>query len=129
MKKLFMLVIALLFIVAIGFCQEPVTLNSNSCTIGNYNKYTKKWVYESPVVNDMVIKVYDDYIRIFDKAHSIYRIIEQRDPIADEVKFTAKCLDERNISCVYSLIKTKEDDQYYVLIMYPNKILYIYRLN
>lgn len=128
MKRL-MLVMALFIIAAVGFAQEPVILNSNSSTIGMYNKYTKKWDYDKPVNNNIVIKVYDDYVRVFDQAHSIYRIIEERDRIADEVVYTAKCLDEKNLSCTYSLVKTKEDDQYYVMIMYPNKILYIYRVN
>jgi hypothetical protein len=124
-----MLVIALLFIVAVGFCQEPIVLNTNSSTVGKYNKPTKKWVYDKAVKTEMTIKVYDDYIRIYDQAHSIYRIIEEKEVDDEEVLYNARCLDEKNTSCFYTLIKTKSDDQYYVMIMYPNKILYVYRVN
>ena len=113
-----------------SFAQEskPVKFVSNSSIRGLYNKTYNKWDYKNIEESELTFLFYSDYITVNDMAHSIYRIVDSLPLASEEVKYSVRCIDENNKKCVVSLVRTSDDD-FFVIILYPNVVSFSYHLN
>ena len=127
MSKLF-LSITLLLISFASFCQEKITLNTYKNTVGLWNSYSEKFIFEEKYnYNDINFTITNAYIQVDDVAKSLYRIIKEHPKkiSGNSEVVTAECLDEQNRKCSFSIVIDKLNDISYIMIIYE-KICYVY---
>ena len=108
MKRI--LLLALLFISTGAFSQTQRTSNRNE--IGEWNTYTKKWVYGDMNYSNIVITFGKNYISMDNRAESYYRIFqddgEDNGTNNEGVSYSShswRAYDKSGKKCILSMIR------------------------
>ncbi len=116
---------------------QPMTLPTYKNYLGKWNSFSEKFDFTDSSYSTIKFTIKDDYILADDEAHSLYRI-SKRLPEKEEngVKFlTAVCLDEKNRTCLFTLVYKKvginsnpleEEPDLFIMIIYPQAYCYMY---
>ena len=129
MKKI-LLILSLLIISLFVKAQEPSVIETYKNRIAIYNSYTDEYDFQDYSYATLTFKMYDTYISVDDKQHSVYRAIE-RLPDTKTKNYqavTIKCLDEKNRECNFGLMKFN-DGEMRIIIVYPKDLLIVYNIN
>lgn len=129
MKKV-LLILSLLVISLFVNAQEPSVIETYRSRIAIYNSYTDKYDFEEYQYANLTFKMYDTYITVNDREHSVYRAIEKLadTKTKDYQAFTIRCLDEKNRECNFGLMKLKNGEMR-IIIIYPKDLAIIYNIN
>lgn len=98
--------------------------------MGVYNQYTGNYDFQPYTYSNITFIMYDSYISVNDKQHSIYRSVQR---LADDITkdyeaVTIRCLDEKNRECNFALMKFNNGEMR-ILVVYPKNLLFVYNIN
>lgn len=127
MKKI-TLTLALIISSLVTFAQQPAVLETYKNSVGYYNSSTKKYDFETYAYSNLTFSFYDTYVSVNDIMHSVYRITEILPKNVTKTSETAsvRCLDERNRSCIVSLMANNNGAKSAIYITYEDRMfLYI----
>ena len=125
------LILAVLFsaMSIIGLAQT--TSYAYKLEFGNWNTYTKKWMWEDLKDVDLTFTLGKTYVKINDQAHTFLSIIEQDDNTDDDKLKSVSwiCTDEKNRRCTFMITYHKQDNVITYGIMYNDRCFRYYIRN
>jgi hypothetical protein len=132
MKKS-ILILSFLFVAILSFAQTKISSYKNQ--IGVWNVYSKTYDWEEPVYSNIDMLLDKNYIKVFDKARSLYTIIKYypketgytKDvPVSKYESYGWDAIDEENRKMYIMMVKYVNENQMIINMMYDDRIFRYY---
>jgi hypothetical protein len=110
-----------------AIAQEDITITSYKNFSYVYNEKTEEFEKGQTVYAKIEFTFHGKYISVNDKSNSIYRILEElpSKKYNDKEVAKAKCLDEQNKNCLFTIINYKDEKTNpNIIVTYSDLILY-----